>query len=409
MNKNHTELYDVLGLKQNASDDEIKRAYRKMAKEFHPDKNKEVGAEETFKKVTHANDILSNPEKRKIYDQFGEEGLNSQFNEGSDPMEEFFRKMNMNQQKKPRTQKQVNITLDEYFTKKTVTITLNRNLKCEPCNATGFTDKQDHRCRKCGGVGIVAEIVRNGPMVQQRQMICPQCKGQKMETSALNLKCKSCNTTCTTTSEEKIEAPIPENITRTQAVLIPEKGNWVDGNYIDLIVIFNLKMPENFGMTQDLQLIHTMHINYSETLCGFRRVINHPSGKKILIISEKGIVVSPDNIYFLDKLGFNNGIMYLTFAIHYPESIKLPNKKQLNFENLDAAMGTRYEPNYDKTDIDPENIYTLNTIKKLNNNGRTRDTDKNNNNNSFDDEDEDYNDNEEQFAQMPGQPDCAQQ
>lgn len=370
MNNEHTDLYDVLGLTPDATPDEIRRAYKTMAFKYHPDKNKQPGAEDRFKKITYANEILSNPEKKDIYDRYGEEGLNSGFGDNDmDPMAELLRKMHQ-PQRNPVMQMPYEISLEEYFTKKFVTIPVHRDIRCESCDGTGFSDGKPHLCAQCNGTGLVIKILQQGPMIQQIQTKCHLCRGTKYDLKTTAARCINCvNGTIKTTDE--VDAEIPADIIRRPMTIIPEKGPWVENKYIDLAVIFKLRMPKEFGITNDKRLVSTMHINYPETVCGFRRVIDHPSGKKILVVAEKGYVINPDNIYFFDKLGFNGDVMCLLFVIHYPDTITLPKRKPLTYESLEFAFGDRRVPNIDdNSEIDPENIYTLSTLSKINNNPR---------------------------------------
>ncbi|XWV26539.1 DnaJ-like protein [Tupanvirus soda lake] len=370
--KAHTELYDVLGLSPDASQEDIKKAYKKMAIKYHPDKNHSPEAPEIFKKVAHANEILSDPEKRKIYDQFGEEALKGGMGEDDfDPMD-IFRRMNPHHQQEEAKQVMRKLKLEDYFTKKNVTIKINRDTRCEACDATGFTDKIAHKCKQCDGQGIIIQVIRQGPVLQQMQMPCPTCKGKKIDAAALGLKCNVCKAKGTVKTIEEIVVDIPQNITRRPVTIVPEKGPWHNGKYISLAVIFNLKLPKGYSMTSDKKLIYTMHINYPETLCGFRRTIDHPSGKKLMIVSEKGHVINPYHIYMLDKLGFGGDIMYLTFIIHYPERVSLPStKKNLSFQAIESMLGNRREPNVESDNgVDPDNVYVLSTLNKIDNNPR---------------------------------------
>lgn len=405
MNRSHTELYDILGLKSDASDTDIKNAYKKLARKYHPDKNKEPDAEEMFKKVNQANAILSDAEKKKIYDQFGLEGFEGGMGEGVDPFD-IFNMMRQQQQRKQAVQMNHGISLVDYFTKTFVTITVSRKVKCDSCDATGFTDKKVHKCKHCNGIGMVMRTLKQGPMVHQAQTQCPICRGQKNDTTLTNLKCKMCSNQGTKMINEDLEVKIPSNIIGESFTLVEEKGPWVENKYIDLAIVFKLKMPKDFGMTSDRKLIHTMHINYTETICGFRRIMNHPSGKKILIVSEKGYIVNPDNIYVLDRLGFNNDALYLSFIIHYPESIILPKKKMLTFEALEITLGERRVPSINNDgSIDPENVYMLSTLSKINNNPRSKE---NENNESVTDDDSDEHEHE-RTGGIPGVNGCTQQ
>jgi DnaJ homolog subfamily A member 2 len=408
----NTKFYDLLGLKPNATQDDIKKAYRKLAAKYHPDKNKDAGAEEMFKEISHANEILSDPNKRKLYDQFGEEGVNAGMDDDMDPMASFFNHMHQAQQRRPVAQMQQKITLKEYFTKNFITVTIPRAVRCNDCDATGFNDKKPHLCKKCDGSGISVQIFRNGPFTQQIQQKCPHCNGLKYDMDAMNIKCNTCNAKGTVQINEKVEVPIPPDLVRNPVSIIHEKGPWIENKYIDLAVVFKLKLPKGYGMTSpDKKLIYTMHINYTETICGFRRFINHPSGKKILIISEKGYIINPDHIYSIDRLGFSGDFMYLNFVIHYPEKVIMPKKKSLTYESLEEMFGERRisDVNND-SDIEPENIYTLSTLSKINNNRNANDVDQNSDDSDgSDDSDEEY-DNHSHFSNFQDQaPQCAQQ
>lgn len=360
MNK-HTELYEILGLQPNATDDDIKISYKKLARKYHPDKNKDPDAEEMFKKISHANTILSDSKKREIYDQFGMDGLQDRMTEGMNPFDIF-----MNKQRKQAKQMEYIITLEDYFINTFIHMDVPRNIPCEHCDATGFSDKQSHKCKNCNGVGIIVKVMNQGVFSQHIQIVCPICNGKKTDVTKTSLKCKKCKGQGTKNINENMEVRIPSDIIREPITVLEGKGPWIDNKYIDLVIVFKLKLTKDFGITGDRKLIHIMHINYTETICGFKRIINHPSGQKILIISEKGYIVNPDNIYLLDRLGLNYDVMQLSFIIHYPESIVLPKNKMLTFETLETALGDRRIQAPTSDNIDPENVYTLSTLSKIN-------------------------------------------
>lgn len=401
MNKtDKTNLYEVLGVTPKATDDEIKKAYRKLAIKYHPDKNPgNKEAEEMFKKISHANEILTNPEKRQLYDRFGEEGLEDM----PDPFDPFG--MRSRASRKPAQKYPFKLSLEDYFTKKTVNIKISRDMKCENCNATGFNDKQFHYCKQCNGAGMSTKTIRQGAVSQQFITTCPVCQGQKIDTQDKNLFCTVCKGKATTKLEEEIEVPVPTNILQEPLHVIEEKGPWMNGKYIDLAVIFELKMPKNFHLSSNGKLTYTMHINTCEMFCGLERTIDHPSGKKLLIMAEPGYVLNPDDIYFIEKMGLNGDIMYLNFVVHFVDKITMPKKKSyLTYETLETLLGERREPNVDaqyiKDNIEQENIIKLAKIKKINNNAKT---------NEDIDEDSDSDNDERQGFGGEGVPTCVQQ
>ncbi|AVL94682.1 DnaJ-like protein [Moumouvirus australiensis] len=404
----NTELYTELGLSSTASEEEIKKAYKKLAMKYHPDRNKSPDAEEKFKKISHAYSILSDPTKKEIYDKFGEEGLNSGMSDGDmDPMADIFnfhrRATNVKQQK-------YTISLKDYFTKTTIKVPVSNKKSCSDCENTGYSDRQRRTCKGCNGSGFMMFTINRGAFMQQIQQICNMCSGKKYDVSSSHLFCKVCKGEGTVKEVQEIDVDIPRDIIRDSAVLLPGKGPFVNGKNIDLLIKFDLKLPKGFAMASGGKIIYTMHINYPETICGFRRIIDHPSGKKILIVSEKGYIINPDHIYTIDRMGLNNDIMYLTFIVHYPEKITLLKKKVLNFENLEMSLGSRrYEDVNDDITFDPENIYTLSTLHKVNNNPRSReDFDKVESSDS-EEESNNYDDDHDEMNSFGHQATCAQQ
>lgn len=389
----NTEYYDVLGLTKDASPDDIKKAYRKMAMKYHPDKNKDKGAEEMFKKITEANEVLSDPSKRDLYDKFGKNGLEGG---AGGPGFDIFSSMFSRNRQQPVARFKHKIPLSDYFTKKQVIVKLPRDVPCEPCRATGFADKQQHMCKTCKGTGVHVSVHQMGPMIQQIQQPCPNCKGNKYEVPSDAAKCKACMGKRANKLFEEIEVNIPTDIINDPTTIAYGKGPCINGKNIDLQIIFELDMPKNFSLTSDKKLIYTMHLNLTEMLCGFRRTIPHPN-KQLLIISNAGNVINPDNIYFIEKHGLNRDTLYLNFIIHYPETITMTKSKQLNYKTLETILGPRREKDTDEdSDIDDTFIFNLSKLHKINNNPHTEEKDKDDDN---DDDDDD----------IEGGPGCVQQ
>ncbi|MEM0354198.1 MAG: J domain-containing protein [Thermoplasmata archaeon] len=360
MSTHNTNLYDILGLEKHATQEEIKKAYRKLAVKYHPDKNKDPGAEEMFKKISHAYEILSDPQKRRMYDNFGEEGLNDLEGHDFDPFTIF---ANQRRNQKQAYKFKIKITLEQYFTKKSVKIHVPRNVHCNACDATGFIDKRTHACKHCNGTGMSVTVIRQGPIIQQFSRPCHVCGGRKYDTEDKHLHCQSCFGSGVTKVNEELEVQIPIDILKHPLTIVEGKGPWINGKYIDLAVMFELEMSNNFSLTSNGKLMYTMHLNLPETLCGFRRTFEHPSGKKILIVSDVGYVINPNNIYLLNHLGLNEDDMYLSFIIHYPETISIPAKKKLSFESLEEVLGPRLEPNSNELEI--KDVYSLKDLRKI--------------------------------------------
>ena len=225
----HTELYELLEISPDADDDAIKKAYRRLAVKYHPDKNPgNKEAEEKFKKISHAYEILSNKEKRQIYDQYGEDAVNGNgagggfsgdpfdiFNQffgggGGGGFESFFgggRRRDPNgPQEGADLRYNLGITLDEAFKGVTKKIEFNRPGLCTACNGSGCADgTKPERCDRCKGSGQVG--VSQGFFTMMHE--CPVCHGTGQKIAH---KCAKCNGAGKVSVHRAIEIHIPAGI-----------------------------------------------------------------------------------------------------------------------------------------------------------------------------------------------------
>ena len=212
-------LYDTLGINRNASDEEIKRAYRKLAMKYHPDRIKNKSpeeksvAEEKFKEISSANDILSDKKKRSLYDQFGLEGIESSGMAGGMGMggmggmpfgpnifESMFSNMGRSGMKMPKrvkkfkdTIQKIEISLEDFYLCNTISSIINLNSTCSKCNGTGGMNPDSViKCVKCDGMGTITQIRQMGPMITQTQTTCYACSG-KGKILKPGEQCKNCN------------------------------------------------------------------------------------------------------------------------------------------------------------------------------------------------------------------------
>ena len=390
------DLYDVLGLKKNASDDEIKQAYKTLAKRWHPDKNQnDPAATEKFKEIAGAYEVLSNSEKKEVYDKYGHEGLKGGAGGmgGMDPNEMFsqmfggmggipgfsmggFPGMGGRQQVSP-TVINHRIALEEVFQRKSCKISYTRQSKCEPCEGTGSADKKSKKCKKCNGMGVVIQQQRQGNAIYQTQGICPSCRGSKKDNTDKSSNCTKCNGSATTQEQMNVEFNVPiDSILSEKPVMMPNKGNYSEdaGGYAPLVVKLKLQLTDGFMTTSDHRLIYTIKISFAESVCGFNKIMKHPSGKNVLIKSVAGTIINPNDIYIMDNLGFPSSStqcdpMYMMFDIvSYPNKANLDATKTMTIDNIQNALGGKLTPDPPKTECAkcPTTV-TLHEIKKINN------------------------------------------
>ena len=193
-----TKYYDLLEVSPSASDSELKKSYYKLAKVYHPDKNPNAG--EKFKEISHAYEILSDSQKRQVYDQYGEEGLsNDGHGHGVSP-EDLFSQLfgggGRSRQSGPRKGKdmvhQLKVSLEDLYKGKVSKLALQKQVLCAGCEGRGGKAGSVTTCRGCQGRGIKIIMRQMGPMIQQMQQTCGDCNG---EGSVMNEKdrCKQCN------------------------------------------------------------------------------------------------------------------------------------------------------------------------------------------------------------------------
>ncbi len=233
------DYYEVLGVNKNATDDEIKKAYRTLAKKYHPDINKDdASAAEKFKEAAEAYEILSDKEKRSRYDQFGHAGTDPNFGaSGSgfgggfdmgDIFESFFGGFGgQSRRNSPQRGRDIHVELDITFEEAAFgckkTISVNRVEACKECSGSGAKKGTSPiKCSRCNGTGQV-RTVQNTPFGQfQSTRPCPECNGQG---KTIKEPCPNCNGTGRKKSVHKIEVNIPAGINSEQTVSVHGQGD----------------------------------------------------------------------------------------------------------------------------------------------------------------------------------------
>jgi molecular chaperone DnaJ len=274
------DYYEVLGVSKNASKDEIKAAYRKLALQYHPDRNKEPGAEERFKEISEAYAVLSDDEKRAQYDRFGHAGIDSRYSQedifrgvnfdeifrgfgfgGFDEIfERFFGFGGMHDSNAGRDKTvQVNITLQDVLKGATRQISYSRAQKCDVCNGSGAEPGSQVRvCPNCAGQGRVQQITSAGFARLVRVIDCPQCNGRGRLIQNL---CKTCRGKGITNVSRTISVKIPPGIDDGATLRLRGEGDFSNGKGMpgDLYVVVRVEPDKNFqregaDLYLDLQL-----------------------------------------------------------------------------------------------------------------------------------------------------------
>ncbi|MGV2938167.1 molecular chaperone DnaJ [Mesobacillus sp. LC4] len=261
------DYYEVLGVSKSATKDELKKAYRKLSKQFHPDINKEPGADEKFKEVKEAYEVLSDDQKRAHYDQFGHVDPNQGFGGGGDfgggfgGFEDIFNSFfggGGGRRRDPNAPRQgadlqytMTLKFEEAVFGKETDIEIPREEECDTCDGTGAKPgtKVD-TCKHCHGSGQIS-VEQNTPfgrIVNRR--VCHHCNGTGKE---IKERCKTCSGTGKVTRRNKIHVKIPAGVDDGQQLRVAGKGEaGINGGPAgDLYIVFHIRSHEFFERDGD--------------------------------------------------------------------------------------------------------------------------------------------------------------
>lgn len=287
------DYYEILGLSQNASETEIKKAYRKMALKYHPDKNPgDKEAESKFKEAAEAYEVLSNPEKRQRYDQFGHAGLKGGagggfgggmsmddiFSQFGDIFESAFgggfggfstgggqRRRRVNRGSNLRVR--VKMSLKEIANGTEKKIKVNKYVPCEICEGTGAKNGSSfHTCATCRGAGQVTRVTNTFLGQMQTASTCPECGG---EGQVISNKCPECAGNGISKGEEVIPITIPAGVSEGIQLKVSGKGNAGARGGIagDLIVVID-EVKHKYLERDGQNLIYDAYISFPEAALG---------------------------------------------------------------------------------------------------------------------------------------------
>jgi len=351
------DYYEVLGVSKDATKNEIKKAYRKQALKFHPDKNPgDNSAEEKFKEAAEAYEILQDDQKKSRYDRFGHAGVSgagSGFSGGGMTVEDIFSQFGDifgggfggfggfsgfgNSRTAERTIKgsnlrvKVKLSLKEIATGVEKKIKVNKYIACKKCNGTGAANGTAYNtCSTCHGAGQVTRISNTFLGQVQTSSICPSCNGQG---KTISEKCTECHGEGVIRDDEVIKISIPTGVGKGMQMTVSGKGNAARRGGIngDLIVIIDeAKHPDLVRDGNDL--MYSLYLSIAEAALGTQIEIPTIEGKvkikidpgtqpgKILRLRGKGIP---------DVNGYGKGDLLVTISVWIPKNLTNEEKRIL--------------------------------------------------------------------------------
>lgn len=374
------DYYEVLGVERNADADTIKKAYRKAAIKYHPDKNPgDKEAEEKFKEAAEAYDVLSNEDKRARYDRFGHAGMGgaaggsgfSGFSGGGFSMEDIFEQFgdifggafgggfSGGRSQRSRTVNRgsdiritVKLSLQEIAEGVTKKLKINKTVACEKCGGSGAKDSSSYTtCTQCNGSGYVITVQNSFFGRMQTQSVCPTCGGQGR---IIKEKCSKCGGEGTERGQEVIEVKIPAGVSDGMMLTVRGKGNAARHGGISgdlLVVIEEEHTPELIRDGNDL--IHNLNITVTTALLGGEIEVPTIDGKariKIAPGTHAGKVLRLRGKGLPDVNGYGRGDIMVVVDITIPDELTKEERKLV--ERLSE------QPNFKRASgIDSQNIF----------------------------------------------------
>lgn len=290
-----------------------------------------------FKEISSAAEVLCDPEKRKIYDKYGKEGLESQGggegHSADDVFSMFFGGGRRGRgpsgpQKGEDINHPIKVTLEDLYNGKTVRLAINRDKLCEDCEGRGGAEGCERDCPECNGRGAKVMLRQLGPgMVQQMQVACPSCRGACKIVDE-KLKCKTCKGKKVYKDRKVLEVNVEKGMRNGQKVRFAgeadEAPNTIPG---DVNFIVNEKEHDVFTR-KGADLAIKVELKLSEALCGFTKTITHLDGRVLKIESQSGSVVKPESVRVIEGEGmpfhgnpFTKGRLFIIFKVQFPATL----------------------------------------------------------------------------------------
>lgn len=348
------DYYEVLGVPRNASSDDIKKAFRKLAFQYHPDRNRDDGASERFKEVNEAYEVLSDPDKRASYDRFGHSGAEGLFGRGfegfdfggfGDIFEAFFGGTSTATRQRARRgddlRYNITLTFEEAALGCEKQVDISRTEVCSTCHGTrSQPGSQPTRCNVCEGSGQVRRVQRSifGQFINTS--VCNQCHG---EGKIVTEPCKDCRGTGAQKHKRSISVKVPAGIDNGNGIRLTGEGDagFRGASAGNLYVVVSVKKHPAFTREGD-DVIYELPVNFAQAALGTEVVVPTLHGDNKLKIpsgSQSGRVFRMKSWGIPHLRGRGNGDQLVVLRVVTPESLSKEQRKL--FEELGKSLDSK--------------------------------------------------------------------
>ncbi|ORZ32117.1 hypothetical protein BCR44DRAFT_1441112 [Catenaria anguillulae PL171] len=322
-----TKYYDLLGVSPDASEADLKKAYRKLALKFRASNPGDEEAANKFKDISHAFEILSDSEKRSVYDRFGEAGL-----EGGAGG--------------PRKGKDMahvlKVSLEDLYRGKTSKLALNKTVLCPKCDGRGGKEGAVQKCAGCRGQGVRVQIRQLGPMIQQFQTPCPDCSGTG-ETIRDKDRCGECKGKKVTNERKILEIHIERGMKDGQKIVFREEADQQPGMLPGDVVIILEEKPHPRFKRNGAMLLMEQEVDLLTALAGGQFAVQHLDDRWLHVSIIPGEVIHPGCVKMIESEGFPTqrhhefGDLIITFKVKFPEPSQLSPPARMPLPDLSKA------------------------------------------------------------------------
>ena len=333
-----TKYYKVLGVDKTASQDEIKKVYKKLVRTKHPDKG---GDPKEFQEIQVAYNILSDENKRKVYDEYGEEGIKEGMDSTDGPSDIFDilrgRGRGRNEKKKTKSVlQQMAVTLEDIYRGREKYLEINRYRICKKCIGNGSNNPDaDTKCPGCNGKRYKMVVQRMGNTILQSQQACPDCRGEGYIIKDAD-KCTLCRGNKVNKESKTIKISLDKGAPDGKRYTFEGESDEMPGYEPgDVIIEIRIKKHNLFERT-GADLTYHADISLLEALTGFNLLITHLDDRKVLIKSKPGEIIKPGDIKTVKECGMpffehptKYGNLYIKFNIIFPKTLGEKQKQAL--------------------------------------------------------------------------------
>ena len=362
------DYYEVLGVDKNATEDQIKKAYRTIAIKYHPDRNPgNKEAEEKFKEAAEAYDVLHDPQKRQQYDQFGFNGPGAGgfggFNATSMNMDDIFSmfgdifgghagfsgfggaRRGPQQHRGSDLRLKVRLSLDEIAHGVTKKFKVRKDITCSHCHGSGSEDgKATEQCPTCHGSGIITHTTQSIFGMMQTQGVCPTCDGAG---TVIKNKCRVCGGTGVEKGEEVVDIKIPAGVAEGMVVNVPGKGNAGQRNGINGDIQVFIEEEENDTFIRDgNDLIYNLLLDFPTAALGGEVEIPTIEGNRLRVKMESGtqpgktMRLRGKGLPAVQGYGSGNGDLVVNVSVYVPKTLSREEKAAIEqFRQSDNFKG----------------------------------------------------------------------